>query len=254
MISRINYILYRLSPRLQRFVAASAQRCAASLGFSLRGGSAAVTEMEQIKIDNRDRSKWENWDSPEIVGELENIWEGRGLDDEKSGRAEMVRLIGTLPPINAALDAGCGTGRMLGAFPPDSRYVGVDIAWNMLTRGRAAHPKADFIRGDLFKLPFRAKAFDVVVCAETLEHIPGAENALRELVRVAKKFIIICTHMNAGKTQMAVREIEGASFYDIRYGEREFDELLTALGLKTASKKWCSDKDVVCLLELRDSG
>ena len=40
-------------------------------------------------------------------------------------------------------------------------------------------------------LPFRDGAFDVVLCSETLEHIVNKEKTLSELLRVAKKAVII---------------------------------------------------------------
>lgn len=43
-----------------------------------------------------------------------------------------------------------------------------------------------FARADIFSLPFAADAFDVVVCAEILEHLPAYEDAIDELARVLK--------------------------------------------------------------------
>ena len=42
-------------------------------------------------------------------------------------------------------------------------------------------------RADATKLPFRDSSFDVVICSEVLEHIPGNREAIAELVRVLKQ-------------------------------------------------------------------
>lgn len=49
------------------------------------------------------------------------------------------------------------------------------------------------ILGDLRKLPFKNKSFDLVACFEVLEHLPFADfkQALLEINRVTKKFVII---------------------------------------------------------------
>jgi len=44
---------------------------------------------------------------------------------------------------------------------------------------------------DIKQLPFRDNAFDVVLCSETLEHVPNLEAATRELKRVCKKAVVI---------------------------------------------------------------
>ncbi len=44
---------------------------------------------------------------------------------------------------------------------------------------------------DIHQLPFADAQFDVVTCSETLEHVTAPEQAIDELLRVAKKAVII---------------------------------------------------------------
>lgn len=101
-----------------------------------------------------------------------------------------------IKPGDRVLDVGCGTGRhaceifrTLGAD-----VVGIDL--NMEDLRKAAltlyfmdgvnHGSWIISRADATKLPFRDSSFDVVICSEVLEHIPGNREAIAELVRVLK--------------------------------------------------------------------
>jgi len=101
-----------------------------------------------------------------------------------------------IKPGDRVLDVGCGTGRhacevfrTLGAD-----VVGVDLNMEDLRKAALTLYLMDDIgdgswlisKADATKLPFRDSSFDVVICAEVLEHIPGNRAAIAELVRVLK--------------------------------------------------------------------
>jgi SAM-dependent methyltransferase len=87
------------------------------------------------------------------------------------------------------LDAGTRRGRIaLRLVPYFSQVVALD-----LQRPRIHHPKIACIQGDITALPFGDHCFDMVVCAEVLEHIPSRllSQACAELTRVAKGALVI---------------------------------------------------------------
>lgn len=101
-----------------------------------------------------------------------------------------------IKPGDRVLDVGCGTGRhacevfrTLGAD-----VVGIDLNMEDLRKAALTLYLMDDIsdgswlisRADATKLPFRDNSFDVVICSEVLEHIPGNRAAIAELVRVLK--------------------------------------------------------------------
>ncbi len=47
------------------------------------------------------------------------------------------------------------------------------------------------LSADVHALPFKDNAFDVVLCSETLEHVVDFNRAIEELIRVARKALII---------------------------------------------------------------
>jgi SAM-dependent methyltransferase len=79
------------------------------------------------------------------------------------------------------LDAGCGNGqylRALAAYPVQA--AGCDLSVGML---RSAPRRALFC-ADVAALPVRGGAFDVVLAAHMLYHVPDRRTAVRELRRV----------------------------------------------------------------------
>jgi glycosyltransferase involved in cell wall biosynthesis/protein-L-isoaspartate O-methyltransferase len=62
-----------------------------------------------------------------------------------------------------------------------------------LEKPSIAHDRITCVEGDVTRLELASDSFDVVLCAEVLEHIPGKglEQACRELIRVAKSHVVI---------------------------------------------------------------
>jgi ubiquinone/menaquinone biosynthesis C-methylase UbiE len=89
------------------------------------------------------------------------------------------------------VDVGCGTGHMLLALrnrvpTHDLTMTGLDFSAVAVSRCRALLPAATFVVGDLYESPLPAGAYDLVLCVETLEHVPDPQAALRELLRVCR--------------------------------------------------------------------
>jgi ubiquinone/menaquinone biosynthesis C-methylase UbiE len=117
-------------------------------------------------------------------------------DDEAAARDEYLQLIG-LAPGERVLDIGCGSGVVTRAIAkrvaPDGRAVGADSSAALLAiaREHAARtqfaPLIEFREADCRKLPFADASFDVCLAVTVLAHVPGAERALAEMVRVTRR-------------------------------------------------------------------
>lgn len=97
-------------------------------------------------------------------------------------------LVATAPVSLAGrrvLDLGAGTGVATEALiAVGAEPVGLDLAVEMLAHRQASRPPG--VAADAQLLPFRDGAFDAVVAAFSLNHVPDLEAALAECARVLR--------------------------------------------------------------------
>src|SRR2546422_6280252 len=101
------------------------------------------------------------------------------------------------------LDAGGGTGLLLTQFGrfagPDGMLVGLDLAPQALEfcRRRDSLP---VVRSSLTPLPFGPSSFDLITCADVLQHLEGREDqeAFREFARILRPGGLLFVRVAAG--------------------------------------------------------
>jgi SAM-dependent methyltransferase len=114
------------------------------------------------------------------------------LISERYDRAGMYdrrrQLVGDLQ--GAALEVGCGTGRMFSHYPPSVRLTALEPNPEFLpVAAQAASRAAAFISvlsGSGERLPFTGGSFDAVVLSMVLCSVPSVETVLSEVKRVLK--------------------------------------------------------------------
>jgi len=97
------------------------------------------------------------------------------------------------------IEVGCGLGGFVANVSRDcGEVIGLDvsskavhIAKNVVTQ-LGIKDKVSFVIGDAQFLPFKAQSGDILVCSETLEHVPDYERAFGELIRVTKNSGYLC--------------------------------------------------------------
>jgi 2-polyprenyl-3-methyl-5-hydroxy-6-metoxy-1,4-benzoquinol methylase len=105
-------------------------------------------------------------------------------------------VAGTAPA--TVLDVGCGEGVVtarLAALLPHARVEGLDVEDPALVAEWRAREGGNlgFRPGSAYALPHDDRSVDTVCCLEVLEHLERPEAALAELVRVARRAVVVST-------------------------------------------------------------
>jgi len=129
------------------------------------------------------------------------------------------------------LDAGCGTGGGMTALHhafPASLVLGVDLSPNALHYAAGDHA-GRIVRGSVNALPYRDRAFDVVVSTDVL-YIRGVDDALasREAYRVLRPGGLLAVNVPA--FEWLAGEHDAAVQTRHRYTRSEVLALLTEAG------------------------
>ena len=115
----------------------------------------------------------------------DELWE---LVPEDAGPPpeHLTRFVRGLPRAAHALDLGCGDGRLTASLDAE-RVTAADVSDVALERARGRLPGVRFVRiGADRPLPFEDAEFDLVLCAETIEHAVDVGLLLSECRRVLR--------------------------------------------------------------------
>lgn len=101
--------------------------------------------------------------------------------------------------VNSVLDVGCGDGYLtikLIELKYAKIIFGVDLSYTRMKRAKAQSKNSNFCVASSYSLPYKANSFDLVLCTEVLEHLEDFYIAFSEILRVAKKYILITVPNN----------------------------------------------------------
>lgn len=136
--------------------------------------------MQKEKIVNKEAKHW----SKELLGtDKYRLWQVKQIIKRLNG--------------NSFVDIGCGDGDLIKTIS-DLSYLkkikGTDLSKIRLqnTRKKIKNKNGiELIKTDIYNTPFKNQEFDIVACLEVIEHVKNIKKALRELQRIAKKYVVI---------------------------------------------------------------
>ena len=180
---------------------------------------------------------------------------------EEEVEAAILQLVGD-GPLQAVLDLGTGTGRMLQLLSPHAnRVVGVDMSPAMLSIARAEVERANLRnvqlrQGDVYALPVERDSYDLVLVHQVLHYLDDPQRALREAARALRP---------GGRLVVVDFAPHGHEFLREKHAHRrlgfsraEVDEMFAEIGLENvggrdlAATKPAADKLTVSLWVARD--
>lgn len=130
---------------------------------------------------------------------------------------ELIRDLARATPVGARiLDAGCGTGRMIGHLEsPGQRVVeGVDLSPGMIAVARTNRPTTRFTVADLAALPFPDGSFDAALAWYSIIHTAAEDlpGVIAEFHRVVSPGGRVLLGFHAGH---GARTIQSAYGHDV---------------------------------------
>lgn len=137
-------------------------------------------------MDNKARTYWEHEDfaSPYQMG------------TQKHRRYILYKL--NELEVKSLLDVGCGTGPIFELiingpqWDNIHKYKGVDYSWRMIETAKELFPHGNFEVQDARKLKEEDNSWECVLLMHCLDHLDDYKAAIKEAVRVSKKYICIC--------------------------------------------------------------
>ncbi len=108
---------------------------------------------------------------------------------------DLDELFGIAQP-TSLLDVGCGEGVLTSRWADrivGGRIVGIDLEDPKLRAEweRRRRPNLEYRVADATALPFEDGEFDIATSIEVLEHVPEPEATLAEMVRVARRYLLV---------------------------------------------------------------
>jgi 2-polyprenyl-3-methyl-5-hydroxy-6-metoxy-1,4-benzoquinol methylase len=97
-------------------------------------------------------------------------------------------------PLGSVLEVGCGEGFISGYLSeqfPSITFTGVDLAEQDIARVKQLFPRIDARQGSAYDLSMLPGGYDLVICAEVLEHLDTPERALDEMLKMKPKRLLL---------------------------------------------------------------
>ena len=134
------------------------------------------------------------------------------------------------------LDIGCGGGaniRKLLEKSPYGRVVGIDHSEISVEKSRKINKagieskRCEILQGDVMKLPFRDKTFDVITAFETIYFWPDISEAFKKVYKILKigGTFMICNESNGEnpKDEKWTKIIQGMKIYNSEQIEKSLE-------------------------------
>ena len=108
--------------------------------------------------------------------------------------AKVESLFVEAAPAEMVLEVGVGEGFLAGYLWErfsDKKFTGVDLHQESLDRLKCLFHGIETHQGDAYDLAFLGREYDLVICAEVLEHLQDPQRALNQILSLKPKHTIL---------------------------------------------------------------
>ena len=118
--------------------------------------------------------------------------------------AKFIRDLATSLKSQSVLEVGCNIGNDLMLFPETIEVHGIDPNENAIAKAKEKQPTFKFQKATVTKIPLPDSSIDFVFTHNVLNYVPDEdmEQAVKELFRVANKYILNCESFDEKETAM----------------------------------------------------
>lgn len=128
-----------------------------------------------------------------------------------------VSLLNKIPQDHKiVLDLGTGEGNALQFIDGCAFKVGVDSSLSMLSNAQQ-NLKADFVKCDIFQLPFKNEIADLVLVIGVLEYFSEFNLILHEIYRVTKRDAYVIVSFSPNNFWTLLRQFSGHKIYPTNF-------------------------------------
>lgn len=157
------------------------------------------------------------------------------------------------------LDVGCASGWFISEIAhhyPRHNFFGIDIYERAIDYAKKRYPNISFSCADAHKLPFSQDSFDLVICANVLEHVVNPKQILTEIKRVVKPQGKVIINMDSENFLFSLawylwKKISGRVWKDAHLHKLEpmnLEKLFLKTGLRTEKRRFFNLSMAVILL------
>ena len=143
-----------------------------------------LPRMQEVDFERTWRARYEQWALKYDADHLISGWSAQGLARRFQLFCALLERL-PLQPGGQVLDLGAGPGTYTREITARGLHcIGADYSHNALVAARRKGRKEPYIQADAYRLPFRSRTFDAVVCIGVLQSLDSPAVALREISRV----------------------------------------------------------------------